>query len=1298
MAEPNGTNTATINRAGIKTLTWQTVNQPQNVTLHHNYSRVYTHYPSQPTYNYSYVTRTYTQSGNARRPQYDFTSAGSQIESVRIPKNNVYSIQNANLYELNPNTTSASRVSINDHLEGFHRHITSQNSTPETFGRHPNDQLSSEFLQKTSFARAKPQRLTLSLHATPQDSKYKSEKIEIFRKCPKDATGQFVYELSCNQFLNCWKGKGYVQNCPPGTLFNPKTSECDFKYKVRCITGPREVALKEREPLTAAIQARCPAGFTGIIPHYTDCAKFINCHNGAEFIMDCAPGTLFDIKSNNCDYPHRTLCVGTDNLAHKHPAGFGQQSRGNRTITVQGYNRNVTYQLRPQGFSRQNQRLTINNQMGDFENTQSGRDSRFYAGNTGSGANDNLQGTNQGIYVTHSQETHQHWLNPVYIGQESELHDFAQQNTKYNSDTTPKCPAGESGLFPHPTICEKFLNCANGQTFIQDCGPGTVFNPKFKVCDYPYNVDCNSQNLDTTNRPNDLNRNYRMVAGLNEAYTMGLSRDYCSNRKGYSIFPENCSRFVYCDDSENMFIGICQKDMCYDPSRGVCVENIDCRTLANQLGKAETWRVNQQYDKFRLVEIESSFGLTMAYCQSNLGFSKHPVDCSKFILCTNDGRMLLGVCNPNTFFDPSKKICEQSYRCGQETFYQVGQRFEKFRLDNIGNELIQLGLDNTAGKFCQLNPGFSMHPLNCSKFFICTSDSKVFLGVCNPNMFYDPIKKICDSNSNCYQLQGQHKPSGETSQIRYQKNVQYERFRTADVYNELQMLKLDRNYCQNHAGFSAHLYDCTKFLLCNPDGTLLLGICNPNTFYDPTSGTCTTIANCGHIQRESNFGYQQNFRLVEGGHEMNVLGLDMNFCGLNNGFFTHPKNCSRFLLCQYGKLLLGICHEGWYYNPSSKVCDNNYRCGQLSGRYQWENRQFGIYTNNAEISRLNLENNYCNTHDGFSQYPGDCSKFLFCKYGVLYIGVCKSNLAYNQNLKTCDSTTICQKGNQGQIQSTTLDCQSKTQGLHSHPTDCSKFINCANGVAKIHDCAAGTVFNPASKVCDFPYNVDCSRSGTGDSRNQGQNVEWVQGAYDQNSSNQWGNTYDQDQSNQYGQDQTNQWVNQYDQEQTNQWVGQYDQDQSNQWVNQYDQKNQGNTGGNRFEDQNNRFDQETSNQWTDQSSRWDQSNQNWLATTTPLPSSEDTTTILTYDQNKKPSTRWPPAFISTDPNADYVFEVNDLVEAVVPNSAFKQICTETDFHCTKDNCIDPVKVCDGNSVSPQVKFSRAKSIDSSFIF
>jgi len=63
-------------------------------------------------------------------------------------------------------------------------------------------------------------------------------------------------------------------------------------------------------------------------------------------------------------------------------------------------------------------------------------------------------------------------------------------NRGETASVRPECPPDASGLLPHPFDCSKFLNCHNGRTFIQDCGPGTHFNPELQVCDWPHVVKC----------------------------------------------------------------------------------------------------------------------------------------------------------------------------------------------------------------------------------------------------------------------------------------------------------------------------------------------------------------------------------------------------------------------------------------------------------------------------------------------------------------------------------------------------------------------------------------------------------------------------------------------------------------------------------------------------------------------------------------------------------------------------------------------------------------------------------------
>lgn len=62
------------------------------------------------------------------------------------------------------------------------------------------------------------------------------------------------------------------------------------------------------------------------------------------------------------------------------------------------------------------------------------------------------------------------------------------------------------------------------------------------------------------------------------------------------------------------------------------------------------------------------------------------------------------------------------------------------------------------------------------------------------------------------------------------------------------------------------------------------------------------------------------------------------------------------------------------------------------------------------------------------------------------------------------------------IPPTTSKCPNGFNGIKPHPTDCSKFLSCANGRTFEMDCGPGTLFNPTLSVCDHTYNVECNRN------------------------------------------------------------------------------------------------------------------------------------------------------------------------------------------------------------------------------
>lgn len=51
----------------------------------------------------------------------------------------------------------------------------------------------------------------------------------------------------------------------------------------------------------------CPED--GVYPNYYDCTTFITCSNGLQYVMSCPEGLIWNIDTNECDWPHNTECV-----------------------------------------------------------------------------------------------------------------------------------------------------------------------------------------------------------------------------------------------------------------------------------------------------------------------------------------------------------------------------------------------------------------------------------------------------------------------------------------------------------------------------------------------------------------------------------------------------------------------------------------------------------------------------------------------------------------------------------------------------------------------------------------------------------------------------------------------------------------------------------------------------------------------------------------------------------------------------------------------------------------------------
>lgn len=169
--------------------------------------------------------------------------------------------------------------------------------------------------------------------------------------CPPNASGQFPYAMDCRQFLNCWNGRGTIQSCAPGTLFNPRSLECDHPSKVKCksfdeFAKPSAAYTSHStngqnsnaNPLSSVdyndrIRIECPHSFSGLTAHPTICTKFLNCDHGKTVMQDCGPGTAFNAITKICDWPQNVNC-GARSMSSGGNANLDQGHAGEGVIDV----------------------------------------------------------------------------------------------------------------------------------------------------------------------------------------------------------------------------------------------------------------------------------------------------------------------------------------------------------------------------------------------------------------------------------------------------------------------------------------------------------------------------------------------------------------------------------------------------------------------------------------------------------------------------------------------------------------------------------------------------------------------------------------------------------------------------------------------------------------------------------------------------------------------------------------------------------------------------------------------------
>ncbi|KAH3863080.1 chitotriosidase-1-like isoform X2 [Dreissena polymorpha] len=227
--------------------------------------------------------------------------------------------------------------------------------------------------------------------------------------------------------------------------------------------------------------------------------------------------------------------------------------------------------------------------------------------------------------------------------------------------------------------------------------------------------------------------------------------------------------------------------------------------------------------------------------------------------------------------------------------------------------------------------------------------------------------------------------------------------------------------------------------------------------------------------------------------------------GVNDGYYPHPTDCSRYIRCVWGVAHVHQCAAGLLWSQQRQYCDwaSNVECntqttqGPSTSTTQKPTTQAPTTqkpttqapttqkpTTQAPTTQktttvkpttgpTKLPADFCaNKADGIYQHPGDCTAFVNCHAGVNRVMFCATGLLFNPAINNCDwaSNVDCSAKTEPRVMSF---CQNKREGLYEDPNNCAKYYKCAHGRTELHTCPTGTKWSTTIGLCDWTVNVNC---------------------------------------------------------------------------------------------------------------------------------------------------------------------------------------------------------------------------------
>ncbi|CAG9133187.1 unnamed protein product [Plutella xylostella] len=616
-------------------------------------------------------------------------------------------------------------------------------------------------------------------------------------------------------------------------------------------------------------------------------------------------------------------------------------------------------------------------------------------------------------------------------------------------------------LWPHDSDCSQFYQCSNGAPVEHSCGPGTHFNQKIQVCDFPAHVNCSKT-------VQDEEINYEQIA---QATCAGAAAE------GLQLAHRNCSQFYKCSHSKPYILD-CPADLLYNTSTQTCdwPETVSCDGRIQ--GVSPTNNNSIQNSKPDTQGLQNINATELCASKGSEGLLLPHENCSNFYKCAG-GKPVALECPVNLLYNAETKQCDwpENVNCGYRT---------SSLHDEPVNDEIHRKYNSSAVEACAAedSDGKLLPHANCSKFYEC-AHRLPYAFDCYTGLLYNTQKEQCDwaEDVDCGDRNRSSKVSLSPSSLRVIPVTANSKDRQVDLNSEA----VEACSQENSDSLLLPHENCNQFYEC-ASGVPVEFDCFPGLMYSPERKVCdwADSVDCGTRKipppSSTSRAKKNNF---------NASAAEVCSKDESDSLLLPHENCNQFYECSQGKAISFDCPDDLLFNEEKGECDwaDKVNCDDRNSPSRTQRPVVKPIVKSYPLDiHSAAQKSCCDGSADLYMAHENCKKYYMCIRRSLVSLTCPDDLLYNAEKKLCSTAREVECGNR-KSPFTAMTPVVKRKSLHSDAVvacaasnsegmllpheSCNRFYECAQGMPAILECPDGLLYDTEAQQCEWASDVDC---------------------------------------------------------------------------------------------------------------------------------------------------------------------------------------------------------------------------------